>query len=185
MTLSESDLLQWQNLFTIQLPFRKLKKLMLSLPLNVWYKQLRVDGLLPAGCLGVRDLLLYDIDEHWKSIHSTWSLQTSMHGFSSFSYARLQHTIAMFKQVASSFVVGIDQQARLQDVWLRYGYVLEQGFGLQSAGTDYLMYAQMENCFILLCWCFSVLGMAYLGPDHSLECACKTHQQAWTLDLCR
>ena len=133
--LSEADVLAWRSKFAKPLPFRKLQKLILSLPVNIWFDQLLAHGLLPRGCHSIHDLYLYDVHEHWKQIHRDWALKTSSHGlFTSFSYARLQPLLSMFEKQSSSFAKGIGQQERLSSVWHRYGAMLEQGFGLQSTG---------------------------------------------------
>lgn len=134
--LSEADVLRWQSLFAKQLPCRKLKKLVLSLPINIWYEQLSANGLLPSGCHTVRDLPLYDVDQHWKFIHAAWGLKTRFTGLftSLVSYARLQPEVSMFKQHASRFVSSIGQQDKLQEIWYRFGLCLEKGFGLRSSG---------------------------------------------------
>lgn len=132
LMLSEADVLAWQGSFRKLLPFRKLQKLIASLGVNVWFEQLHVHGLLPSDCHSIHDVYLYDVDEHWRQIHSDWALEASQHGFPPFSYARLRPMLSMFEQQVSSFAKDIGQQQRLSSVWGRYGAVLEQGFGLQS-----------------------------------------------------
>lgn len=132
--LSEADVWKWQRQFTKQLPYRKLKKLVLSLPVNLWYEQLHTSGMLPSDCQSVRDLILYETDEHWRQIHVAWSLKTSAGSWSNASYARMQPEVSVFKKHASSVVYNLGQEEKLQDIWHRYGAGMEVGFGLKSAG---------------------------------------------------
>ncbi len=132
--LSEADVLEWQGRFARQLPFRKLKKLITSLGVNMWYAQLHAHGFLPQACSSVRDLMVYDLDDLWEHINNDWSLRSSHQGFTAFSYAKMLPTVFMFRQQAEVLVGDIGQQEKLQDIWHRYGGVLEQGFGLQTPG---------------------------------------------------
>lgn len=141
LMLSQADVLAWHGKFRMKLPFRKLQKLIASLPANMWFQQLHAFELLPPECNSILDLYLYDVNEHWRRIHNDWALKTSQHGFLSFSYARLQPMLLLFEQQASNFARGIGQQQRLGSVWDRYGAVLEQGFGLHSAGVLGFSYA--------------------------------------------
>ncbi len=133
--LSRKDMLSWQGRFKQGLPFRKLKKLFASLRLNLWWSQMHTNGYLPQNCKSVRDLVLYDVHELCELIHGDWSLRTSRHGFVSHSYANMVPTTLMFKQQAEALIGHLGVADKLQDIWHRYGSVLDQGFGMRTPGT--------------------------------------------------
>lgn len=91
--------------------------------------------MLPSGCQSVRDLILYEADEHWRQIHAEWSLKTNVATlWSNASYARMQPDVSMFKKYASRFDYNLGQEEKLQDIWQRYGALMEKGLGLRSSG---------------------------------------------------
>ena len=132
--LSDEDVLLWQPRFKQKLPFRKLRKLLASVPLNMWWAQMCVHSFLPQGSQHLRDFLLYNADELYKLLHGDWALRTSAQGFTFFSYAKMVPSVLMFKQQVETLVGHMGQKEKLQDIWQRYGAVLNQGFGLQTPG---------------------------------------------------
>ncbi len=67
--LSKEEMLSWQGRFKQGLPFRKLRKLLASVRLNLWWSKMHTNGYLPQNCKSVRDLVLYDVDELCELIH--------------------------------------------------------------------------------------------------------------------
>ena len=132
--LSDEDVLSWQPRFKQKLPFRKLRKLLASVPLNMWWAQMHAHSFLPQGCQHLQDLLLCDADELCKLIHGNWALRTSTQGFLLLSYAKMVPSVLMFKQQIETLVGHMGQEEKLQDIWQRYGAVLNPGFGLQTLG---------------------------------------------------
>ena len=132
--LSEEDMLSWQGRFKQGSPFRKLRTLFASLRLNLWWSQMHANGYLPQNCKRVRDLVLYDVDELCELIYSDCSFRTRRQGFISHIYANMVPTTLMFKQQAEALIGNLGVSDKLQDIWHRYGSVLDQGFGMRTPG---------------------------------------------------
>ena len=134
--LSRGDVLKWQDKFSVGLPFRKLLKVMQSLPLNIWMAQLHANGLVKPDMRSVRDLALCDMDELWREANKDWSLRTSNHFLARSSYARIVPSLAAFRSQAKKCIDSLSTDQKLQDIWNRYGAILQHGFGLRSAGEN-------------------------------------------------
>ena len=133
--LSRDGVLRWQDKFAVALPFRKLLKVVESLPLNMWIAQLHANGLLSPEVRSVRDIVLCDVDELWRQAHDEWSLRHTITGFAAAaSCAKRQTTLAGFRCQAEKHVGKWSTRQKLQDIWHRYGDVLQHGFGLRCAG---------------------------------------------------
>ena len=144
--LSRDDVVRWQDKFAVALPFRKLLKVIESLPLNMWVAQLHANGILSSEVRSVQDVVLCDIDELWRQAHSDWSLRHTSISFAASSYARMDTTLAAFRCQAEKHVGNWSTQQKLQDIWHRYGDVLQHGFGLRSAGRHMPSGASYEAC---------------------------------------
>ena len=140
-------MLSWQDKFLVGLPFRKLLKIMQSLPVNLWMVQLRANGMLGSDVHSVRDLVLCGVDKLWQQVNRDWSLCLSGVPFASQSYARILPSWSAFKRQADKVLGSFSEKQKLQDVWHRYRTVLQDGFALRSAGEAFSANAQQVYTF--------------------------------------
>lgn len=135
--LSIAELSSWQDKFSMGLPFRKLLKVMHSLQLNIWMSHLSDTAILGSEVQSVRDLVLCDPVELWEQSKHDGSLYTDQCScFGSYSYASRKPTLAAFKSQVAKHIGTFSTQQKVQDVWHRYGAVLQEGFGMHSAGES-------------------------------------------------
>ena len=146
--LSQDDVLRWQDKFAEASPFRKLLKVVESLPLNMWVAQLRANGLLSPQVHSVRDVVLYDFDQLWRQAHDDWSLRHTAFSFNGYSYAKMNTTLPALRCQVEKYVGKWSTQQKLQDIWHRYGDVLQHGFGLRSAGMHMPSCRPFETCLL-------------------------------------
>ena len=133
--LPVSQLQLWEDQFAVKLPFRKLSKLLISLPCNVRWNRLKGNGWLPSSC-SVSDLMLYDNDDMWKQVHEA--------SLTSIFTAKPLQCVSAFTQQAEKALGTLSDAQRLQHIWRDIGVVLHRGLGLSTAGNT----SHAERCCI-------------------------------------
>ena len=201
--LSEADLEKWRSRFAAQLPFRKLKKLVSSVQLNLLYQRLQLQGLL-SGLSSVRDFVLSDSNSLWQQIHATTSWNKTLLGSTSYCYPRTVPLLAAFQQQVK-LIDQLTQKDRLSDIWHRYGVMLEQGFGLRTSGmlcmllvlcirmpltgNTFMLFTSITcmlcrlQCMLYLSWQVSCTCLIHTLPCSTRTNAAELHSRTLLLGL--
>lgn len=123
----QTQLQVWEDSFALKLPFRKLCKLLKSLPCNLLWLQLSNNNWLAGNCC-ISDLLLYDSESVWKQLHAAdLTTNCSTHPLLS---------ISAFSQQAHEALEAITDSNKLQSIWSQYDTLLQKGLGLSTAGRS-------------------------------------------------
>ena len=120
------QLQSWGEQFALKLPFRKLCKVMASLPCNALWRHLKASGWLPDGC-STSDLMLYDTETIWKQVHEA--------GFTSMFSAKPLLSVAQFIKHTDQALGESSDRQKLQHLWHQYGAVLHTGLGMRTPGA--------------------------------------------------
>lgn len=139
LTVPSTQVLDWEKEFAVKLPFRKLSRLMASLPCFVWWQRMKTNGLLPVGC-SMEDLVLYGSEAIWQQVSTVRLTYTHC--------ARPVPTVASFEKQASKATAMVTEEHKLQLVWQRYEPTLVQVFGLRTAGIE--AWRNVQSC-VKLC----------------------------------
>lgn len=115
----------WEDKFALKLPFRKLRKLLTSLPCNLQWIHLKANGWLQGSC-SVMDLMLYDSETTWELVHEA--------GLTSTFGAKPLLPVSAFAQQAQDAFGSVTEAERVQSIWCQHRVVLQRGLGLTTAG---------------------------------------------------
>ena len=129
MMVSTLQLHSWEEQFAVKVPFRKLCKVMASMPCNAWWTHLKANGWLPNSC-SVSDLMLYDTETVWQQVY-----EAGFRSFTSFSGTSkpLLSVPAFIKQADEILGKASDSQ-KMRHLWQQYRAVLQTGLGLRTSG---------------------------------------------------
>ena len=125
MMVPTLQLQSWEEEFAVKLPFRKLCRLMASLPCNAWWRHLKANAWLPNRC-SVSDLMLYDTETIWKKVHEA--------GFTNMFGSKPLLSVPAFVKQADEALGKSTKAQKVQHLWEQHRAVLQTGFGMQTSG---------------------------------------------------